>query len=91
MTSVLSKLRSSDLKSVITRISFKRQRLCGRVFLKTSFSLAVINEPFLRLIGLRITANPLEAYDDFMRLYEENRFTYRELEHWLPTNSLGFL
>ena len=42
---------------------------------------------FLRMNGWSILANPLEAYEDIMRMYEGGRFCFGELKSWLKVRT----
>ena len=41
---------------------------------------------FLRINGKFVTAEPLAAYEQIIRLLETNRFSFDELEKWLRAN-----
>ena len=42
---------------------------------------------FLRVNGIRITADPQAAYRFVMKLHSENRFRFEELGSWLRANT----
>lgn len=50
---------------------------------RTSFA---ATDVFLKMNGLRITVDPLIAYQEIMALYASGRFNFMELQAWLREN-----
>ncbi len=44
---------------------------------------------FLAINGVRLTVDPMEAYEFMMALYEANEFTFEKLVPWLREHAAG--
>lgn len=48
-------------------------------------------DAFLRANGWKIVRDNKKAYEDFMKLFAENRFVFRELKIWLTRHTIPLL